>query len=509
MPEMDGYTGYPRDPSRARGRADRIPIIALTADVTMEVSRAESPAAGMDDYVTKPIDPEELAAALDRFLPTAVQPADRAVGNEPGSEDPIDHAVLNRLRKLEQFGAPGLVKRLTDIFLQDTARLLTDLRSSAQQGDADRLRKLAHALKGSAANLGAREMVRICAELEALGENGDIGGAPSLVADLESRAGSGPRRPSLENRTRRAMRIVIAEDDTVSRLVLEAAVTALGHECLTTVDGEDAWQLFQGLDVDVVISDRAMPRMGGIELCRRVRAQDRGAYTYFIFLTALDEKLQILSGMEAGADDYLVKPLDIDELKMRLLVASRVTTLHRQLFKQSAELEELNRRLLQQSRTDALTQVGNRLKLREDLETICERVERYQHSYSVIMCDIDCFKAYNDSQGHLAGDEVLRAVATILANTCRGGDQVYRYGGEEFLVLVPEQSLDNGAAAAERYRSAVEELGIPHIANTAKGIVTISAGVASLSPSDIKSVDAWLNEADAALYRAKQSGRRA
>ncbi len=303
------------------------------------------------------------------------------------------------------------------------------------------------------------------------------------------------------------MRIVIAEDDTVSRLVLEAAVTALGHECFTTVDGEDAWQLFQGLDVDVVISDRAMPRMGGIELCRRVRAQDRGAYTYFIFLTALDEKLQILSGMEAGADDYLVKPLDIDELKMRLLVASRVTTLHRQLFKQSAELEELNRRLLQQSRTDALTQVGNRLKLREDLETICERVERYQHSYSVIMCDIDCFKAYNDSQGHLAGDEVLRAVATILANTCRGGDQVYRYGGEEFLVLVPEQSLDNGAAAAERYRSAVEELGIPHIANTAKGIVTISAGVASLSPSDIKSVDAWLNEADAALYRAKQSGR--
>jgi two-component system cell cycle response regulator len=141
------------------------------------------------------------------------------------------------------------------------------------------------------------------------------------------------------------MRIVIAEDDTVSRLVLEAAVTALGHECFTTVDGEDAWQLFQGLDVDVVISDRAMPRMGGIELCRRVRAQDRGAYTYFIFLTALDEKLQILSGMEAGADDYLVKPLDIDELKMRLLVASRVTTLHRQLFKQSAELEELNRRL--------------------------------------------------------------------------------------------------------------------------------------------------------------------
>lgn len=303
------------------------------------------------------------------------------------------------------------------------------------------------------------------------------------------------------------MRIMIAEDDPVARLVIEAGVVALGHECITTVDGEDAWQLFQSLDVDVVISDREMPRMGGVELCRRIRAIARDTYTYFIFLTVFDEKLQMLSGMEAGADDYLVKPLDTDELKMRLLVASRVTTLHRQLFKQSAELEELNRQLFEQSRTDALTQVGSRLKLREDLETICEMVERYRHSYSIIMCDIDFFKAYNDSKGHLAGDEVLRAVAHTLMNTCRGGDQVYRYGGEEFLILVPEQSLDNGVAAAERYRSAIEALAIPHIGNPTNGVVTISAGVVSFSRPEMKSVDAWLNEADAALYRAKQTGR--
>lgn len=303
------------------------------------------------------------------------------------------------------------------------------------------------------------------------------------------------------------MRIMIAEDDTVSRLVLEAAVAALGHECISAIDGEQAWQLFQKLDVDVVISDRQMPQTDGVELCRRVRANGRDAYTYFIFLTEFDEKLQVLSGMEAGADDYLVKPLDTDELKMRLLVASRVTSLHRQLFKQSAELKELNRRLFEQSRTDPLTQVGSRLKLREDLETICERVERYGHSYSVIMCDVDFFKAYNDSKGHLAGDEVLQAVARTLVKTSRGGDQVYRYGGEEFLILVPEQSLDNGVAAAERYRCAIEALAIPHIGNPVTRVVTISAGVASLSRLEIKSVGAWLNEADAALYRAKQSGR--
>src|SRR6202022_1789563 len=124
-----------------------------------------------------------------------------------------------------------------------------------------------------------------------------------------------------------------------------------------------------------------------------------------------------------------------------------------------------------------------------------------------VMCDVDFFKAYNDSNGHLAGDEVLQAVARALTNTVRSGDQAYRYGGEEFLILLPEQSLDDGLAAAERYRRAIEALAIPHDSNPPGNVVTISAGVAFLSHSDGKSVRAWLNEADAALYRAKQLGR--
>jgi diguanylate cyclase (GGDEF)-like protein len=123
------------------------------------------------------------------------------------------------------------------------------------------------------------------------------------------------------------------------------------------------------------------------------------------------------------------------------------------------------------------------------------------------MCDIDFFKAYNDSKGHLAGDEVLKAVSRALMNTARSGDQVYRYGGEEFLILLPEQSLDDGLVAAERYRQAIEQLAIPHDSCPPDNIVTISAGVASLSHSEGKSVEAWLNEADAALYGAKQLGR--
>ncbi|MDB5602235.1 MAG: hypothetical protein JWN71_4279 [Xanthobacteraceae bacterium] len=301
------------------------------------------------------------------------------------------------------------------------------------------------------------------------------------------------------------MRILIAEDHLATSLILEAAVRSLGHECHLASDGEQAWQLFQNVDVDAIISDRMMPGMDGLELCRRVRAND-GAYTYFIFLTGADQKTEVMSGMEAGADDYLVKPLDADELKMRLFVASRVTSLHRRLFQQSAELGELNRQLFEQSRVDPLTKLGNRLRLREDLEVIRARAERSGHAYCAVMCDIDCFKAYNDNNGHLAGDEVLRAVAQTMMSTCRGTDRAYRYGGEEFLLLLSEHSLDGGLTGAERLRRAIEELAIPHESSPAKR-VTISAGVASLSNPKFTTVEAWLNQADAALYRAKQSGR--
>ena len=303
------------------------------------------------------------------------------------------------------------------------------------------------------------------------------------------------------------MRVLVAEDDTSSRLILEAAIRPLGHECVAVANGTQAWELFERSHIDAIISDRVMPGLNGIELCRRVRASGRHTYTYFIFLTVLDEKPQIITGMEAGADDYLVKPLDPDELKMRLLVAERVTALHGQLSRQSAELARLNRQLLEQSRTDPLTSLGSRLKLNEDLEAIGARAARYGNTFCAIMCDVDHFKAYNDHYGHIAGDKVLRTVAQALKATCRGSDQAYRYGGEEFLILLPEQALDTGLVAAERFRRAIEGLAIPHDANPVKPIVTISAGVAPLWSPQTTSMETWLSEADGALYRAKQLGR--
>lgn len=304
------------------------------------------------------------------------------------------------------------------------------------------------------------------------------------------------------------MRVLIAEDDTVSRMILKRAVESLGHECLAAADGEAAWSTFQTTsDLDVVISDWMMPGISGLELCSRVRAADHEGYTFFIFLTSLGDKDHLLKGMDAGADDYLPKPLNRDELRARLVAAERVTALHRQLEAQRRELQTLNRELHQQARQDTLTGLGNRLRLREDLEALEARVKRYGHSYCAILCDVDAFKLYNDHYGHLKGDDVLKKIGAVISRVRRTGDSAYRYGGEEFLIILPEQSLPSAVIVAERLRRSIEDLAIPHEARGPGGVVTVSAGLAELSSAEDNAVATLLKQADAALYKAKRTGK--
>jgi diguanylate cyclase (GGDEF)-like protein len=181
-------------------------------------------------------------------------------------------------------------------------------------------------------------------------------------------------------------------------------------------------------------------------------------------------------------------------------------TLYRELETRKAELEALSSQYYEQARQDPLTRLGNRLRLREDLEILDARAERYDHRYSVILCDVDHFKLYNDRYGHQAGDEVLRAVARALQGNARTGDTAYRYGGEEFLVVLPQQDLDAAVAAANRLRRVIEDLALPHEANPA-GVVTVSMGVAAADLGERQRAESLLGEADTALYEAKQSGR--
>ena len=303
------------------------------------------------------------------------------------------------------------------------------------------------------------------------------------------------------------MKVLAAEDDPVSRLILRKAVERVGHDCLVAGDGLEAWELFQREAPEVVISDWMMPGLDGPELCARVRALGRDPYTYFILLTALDDREYFLSGMRGGADDYLTKPLDRDALAARLLAAERVTSLHRQLVEKSAELERLNRALAETARTDPLTGLGNRLRLQEDLGQVAAQVQRYGRVYGAVMLDVDHFKPFNDRFGHLEGDRALRRVADAIKRGCRATDTAYRYGGEEFLLILPEQTPESATWAAERLRRQVEALAIPHPGNPVAGRVTVSAGVALLESGSEDAVGYWLSQADQALYQAKATGR--
>ena len=304
------------------------------------------------------------------------------------------------------------------------------------------------------------------------------------------------------------MRILIVEDDPVSLTMVTMLVELFGHTVLTATDGAAAWTLFEREKPDVILSDWMMPEMDGVDFCRRVReASTSGHYSYFILITTLTDRAHAATGIEAGADDYLPKPIDSEQLRMRLIVAERVTSLYTKLQEQQVALTQLNQRLLDEGRTDPLTRLGNRLRLREDLERLPSKAARYGYVYAVMLCDVDHFKKYNDTAGHLAGDEVLRKIGDALAHGCRSGDAAYRYGGEEFLLILPGQSLLSGAIAAERLRRAIEALAIPHPGIEPGGRVTISVGVAALTRDGKKTAEQLLDEADQALYQAKREGR--
>jgi len=240
------------------------------------------------------------------------------------------------------------------------------------------------------------------------------------------------------------LHVLIADDDAGTRLLVGTCVERLGHRCTVAADGSEAWRLYQEETPDVVITDWEMPGMDGTALSRAIRSHAGPSYAYVIVLTGVADEEAARSTMEAGADDLLLKPPDLAQLERQLIAAGRVTALHR--------------RLHDDARHDTLTGLGNRLRLAEDLEALSGRVERYGHSYCVALFDIDDFKGYNDGAGHLGGDGALRAVAGALQQQIRSGDAVYRYGGDEFLVLLPEQSLESARLAAERLREAVEAL---------------------------------------------------
>ena len=295
------------------------------------------------------------------------------------------------------------------------------------------------------------------------------------------------------------MKILIADDEPVSRRMLQRLLMKWGYEVVSVTDGKAAWEQLSGSDAPrIALLDWMMPGQNGVDVCREMRSHRPEPYTYILLLTAKDAKESVVEGLEAGADDYLTKPFHPQELKARLRVGIRLLNLEDTLV-------EAREAMRFKATHDALTGVWNRGTILETLDREITRSRRERASLGVLIGDVDHFKSVNDIYGHLTGDDVLREVTRRMQASVRPYDAVGRYGGEEFLVLLPGCDAAETAAKAEQLRAAIEQQ--PMKTSSGPLRITISlGGVANANWPD-NNANQLLQMIDAALYRAKEEGR--
>jgi len=295
---------------------------------------------------------------------------------------------------------------------------------------------------------------------------------------------------------------MIAEDNAVSRKLLEKTLLNAGYEVACVKNGLEALNLLKKRFFPIVLTDWVMPVMDGLDLCRAIRQTATPGYVFIVLLTAKDSRQDLITGLQAGADEYLTKPFDPAELNARLNTGKRILELERSLRKANEEIRIL-------SITDPLTGCYNRSYLTERLPQEIKRARRFHHSLSIVLCDIDHFKKVNDRHGHQAGDMVLQEFVRLIQRSIRQGtDWLARYGGEEFLIVAPETDVDTACIMAERLRNIV----CGHRVSLPSGEIRITAtfGITGFAP-DIPegeiSSEVLIKRADLLLYRAKQRGR--
>jgi diguanylate cyclase (GGDEF)-like protein len=294
------------------------------------------------------------------------------------------------------------------------------------------------------------------------------------------------------------MKILAAEDNPIFQSVLRSMLTKWGYDVVIGRDGEEAFAILQSHETPrLAILDWMMPGIDGVEVCRRVRAAGKEPYIYILLLTARTDSQDLVEALEAGADDYLTKPFNTLELRARLRAGRRIVELHEELLVAREALRV-------QATHDSLTGLLNRAAILEVLQTELARASRDRQPVSVLMVDLDHFKKINDHLGHLAGDIVLREAARRMASAVRRYDSIGRYGGEEFLVILPGCTMEGAMAQAERLRVAVG--GEPIDMGRQSVPVTCSLGCASCVDAACTS-DSLVREADGALYGAKEAGR--
>jgi diguanylate cyclase (GGDEF)-like protein len=300
------------------------------------------------------------------------------------------------------------------------------------------------------------------------------------------------------------MKVLLVDDSIAYSQVIQSYVESAGHSVITACDGEQGILKFLEHKPDLVLLDVNMPNMDGYQCARHIRenCQQGNLWIPIIFLSAEVTDDAIVKGIDSGGDDYLLKPITLKVLSAKLRAMARIANMRKELEDASAHLKRL-------SLVDGLTQLYNRRHFDEALELEWSRSNRSQAPLSLIICDIDHFKAFNDNYGHVAGDDALvKASKTIIETLKRPSDMPARYGGEEFVVILPDTPTVGAMIVAEQLRTAMNTLTIPHAFSNAANIVTMSFGVSTYYPNQTKaSYVELVKSADRGLYRAKKNGR--
>jgi diguanylate cyclase (GGDEF)-like protein len=303
-------------------------------------------------------------------------------------------------------------------------------------------------------------------------------------------------------------RILLVDDDIVVRLKISEALDLDGFEVILAKNGNDGITAYLEHRPDLVLVDAVMPLLDGFEFCEKLKDIESNRLTPILMITSLDDDDSVEKAFAAGANDYITKPVNLAILRQRVKNMVQQSQQLKDRFKIAEELQQDNQNLKILANLDSLTKLTNRRGFEHYLQQEWERMQRVGSPLSLIMCDIDFFKNYNDTYGHPAGDRCLVKVGAALRNAVRrSGDLVARYGGEEFVVVLPNTDALGAVYVAENIRSAVKDLQIPHKSSTVCPSVSMSLGVATIIPTRDTEVGLLLDASDRALYQSKAQGR--